>query len=204
MQAFIFMKKYLLYIFIFLSTQLFSQTVTDSLHYNITTDNGLSLGHLKVMQNKVDEIIETNVTSQTKIKLFVTVDLTYHLYSIYKDKHLIHSLVSVFLNKRLHSKTKVDRIGNTYQIFKNGQKANLDRAVIYSGSLLYFKEPIGLTQIFSEFDGLIKSIDQIGAHQYRITNPVNGKTSIYHYQDGILQQIIIHHKLLTVKIERLE
>jgi len=197
------MKKSLFYIFIFFSFQLFSQTVVDSLQYKITTENGISLGRLKVIQNKVDDVIETNVTSRTKIKLFVTVDLTYNLYSIYKDKHLFHSLVSVYLNKRLHSKTKVDRIGDTYQIFKNGQKTYLNKVVIYSGSLLYFKEPLGLTQIFSEFDGLIKSIDKIGPHQYRITNPINGKTSIYEYQDGILKQIIIHHKLLNVKIERL-
>ena len=114
----------------------------------------------------------------------------------------MYSSVTTFVNGKIHSTSKTEKIGNYYTITKNGHTSKYLNEIAFSGALLYYREPKGLTNIYSEFDNLEKPIKNIGINEYQITNPKNGYLSEYKYKNGVLVSTTNHHTLLTFKLTK--
>jgi len=61
----------------------------------------------------------------------------------------------------------------------------------YSTARLYFEEPIGISEVYSEAFLEFALLEDEGNHTYKLTLPGN-KINHYHYQDGKLMQIEVN------------
>ncbi len=164
--------------------------------YNITS-SGLSIGQIKVNKVFNNGLVKITAKSDVKVDLFVTLDVSYSLNSTYKNNELLNSTVITFVNGKEHSKTITKKVDNYYLITNNNDSKKISHPILYSGSLLYFIPPNQHKTVYSEIDGIEKSIKEISNLKFQITNPINEHTSIYEYKNNVAYKITIHHTLLT-------
>ena len=186
------MKNILIVLAVFLSFYCNSQ----NLNYKISTKN-TPVGNLTVTKTENDNVLQIEVISEVNIKVFIKVNLKYKLNCTYKNNELLFSSVTTYVNGKLHTTSKTEKNGEYYTITKDGHASKFMHKITYSGALLYFKEPKGVSTIYSEFHAIEKPMKAIGNHEYQITNPKNGLLSEYTYQNGTLETTMNHHSLMS-------
>jgi len=191
------MKKLLFFSFLAFSCILNAQTLT----YEVVTGKNY-LGEIIVMhiESKENQTLKINAVGNISFHLFKLINLNYELNTVFKAGELYYSSVIIYINGKEHSRTMTEQKGEHYTISKDAKSTLYLKNIIYSGSLLYFKEPVGILKIFSEFDGFEKQVKKSGVHHYQVINAKNGQISEYYYNEGILQEAIIHHPLMSFKI----
>jgi len=85
-----------------------------------------------------------------------------------------------------YSSTTYD--GSRYETTTEKGKKTLNRAVNYSLAMIFFSEPAGKTEIFSERLGEFVPIKKTGDHMYEVTLP-DGDKYTYRYTDGKMVQM---------------
>jgi len=191
------MKKLLFFSFLAFSCILNAQTLT----YEIVSGNS-HLGELIVThtENKENQTLKINIVSNVVFDLFKTINLKYELNTVFNAGKFYYSSVIIYINGKEHSSTITEQKDEYYTISKNGKSTLYLKNITYSGALLYFKEPIGILKIFSEFDGFEKQVKRLEVNHYQVINSKNGQKSEYYYHEGILQEAIIHHPLMSFKL----
>ena len=193
------MKQILLSVFLLIVTIVsYSQT----LHYKITSNDSY-IGKLEVTKSTTNNLLQIEVLSQVKVNLFIAIDFTYKLNCTYKNNELLFSSVTTYVNGKVHSTTTTEKDGAYYSVTKDEHPLKYLDKIFYSGALLYFTEPKGVTKIFSEFDGISKPITEINKNEYQIRNPKNDHLSEYRYKNGILQSSVNHHRLMTFTLTKI-
>jgi hypothetical protein len=168
--------------------------------YNITS-SGISIGRIAI--NKTINGNQTIITAKSKVKvdLFITLDMSYNLKSVYQGNNLLNSAVTTIVNGKEHSKTTTKRFDGYYLIISDEDSNKISHPINYSGSLLYFKRPIYNKVVYSEIDGIENTVDKMTNSKYQITNSKTGYTSIYEYSEEIASKIAINHTLLTFTLK---
>ena len=194
------MLKKLLLIIVFMLFGILAKA-QQKLHYKITS-NDMEIGNLTISKTKNNANTIYDVTSDSHFKLFITIDLSYKLNAVYQNNELIFSSVTTYVNGKQHNTATTEKKEDHLYILKNnGHETRSYQSITYSGVLLYFKEPINIKEVYSEFYTAFNPIQKIGTHKYQLTNSENGNTSEYYYLNGILQKASIHHTLMTFHLE---
>ncbi len=181
----------------------FAYTQNSKLEYKIIA-NHTERGNITVTKHIDDSgMVEFTAVSDSKFKLFITVNFSYKLNCVYKDGIFLFSSVSTFVNGSQHSSTTASKIDKTTYVLKNsGHEKRIFKPISYSGIKLYFEEPKNVTEVFSEFYNSFNPLQKIKNQVYQLTNTENGYISEYYYQNGILQKAIIHHEIMTFSLEK--
>ena len=191
------MKYLIILILVFVSFIGKTQTLT----YDLFAKDH-HIGELTVTKTEKENICKIEVLSIVSVHLFIKIELSYKLVSIYKNNELESGSVVVFVNGKEHSKTTVEKTGDFYTLTDGKHSKKLFDIITYSGARFYFTEPANINHLFSEFSNNVKPIKEIGENEYQVTDPEKGYKSEYIYKDGILQKSVIHHTLLTFKMEK--
>ena len=72
-----------------------------------------------------------------------------------------------------------------------------DYPISYNMLSLYSKEPVNISTVYSDNFEKFLSIQKLDTHKYRITLP-DDNYNIYHYIDGVLNRVEVHHTFYTV------
>ncbi len=89
-----------------------------------------------------------------------------------------------------------------YSVERNGTKKSIaNQEIQFCVADLYFREPKGLSSIFSNMWGANVTVASLGSGKYKVTNP-DGKSSIYSYQNGSLVQMEVDTPIGTVTTKR--
>ena len=174
----------------------FSQTYNYDVFYKNVKHGFLTVTYV----NEDSDILKVFIRSEVKIKVISKIDFLYTIQSVFQKEQLLNSSVVSYINGNLHSKSNTLKDKKKYLITINGHKYEFDKEILYSGSLLYIKEPVNYNEIYSETDGLKKSIKQTEPNIYQIINPKTGKSNKYYYETGILKKAEINDALLSFKI----
>jgi hypothetical protein len=189
-------------IIIFVCIIIYYTGVAQTSHYKISSRN-TPVGNLTVTKTENENLLQIEVISEVSIKVFIKVDLKYKLNCTYKDDELLFSSVTTYVNGKIHTTSKTEKNGANYTIVRDGHESKFLQKITYSGALLYFKEPKGITTVYSEFHAIDKPIKALGNHEYQITNPKNGLLSEYTYQNGILVTTMNHHSLMPFTLTKI-
>lgn len=84
--------------------------------------------------------------------------------------------------------TRVNKASDTYRVVSNEKESSLKESIDFSSIMLYFKEPIGITQVFVERIGDFIPLKKLSEGEYSYLQP-DGTTSIYRYLQGKLVEI---------------
>lgn len=193
----------LAYILLFAFSSLFAQSTISS--FDILLD-GEAVGILKATKNVSDKKIVKNISSNTDAKVLL---LTVHIESeIYATSGLDDILISSFAYRHAnrgaeHIETTVKRLaGGKYSVVRNGvQKTLSTEGIKYCVSDLYFKEPVGLTSIFSNTHGDFVKLQLLSAGKYQLTLP-DGKVNVFSYQNGKLIRVDVPMSVGNITFKR--
>ena len=164
---------------------------------------GKKIGTITGTIKTIDKVIKVDIVALAKIHFIIDEDIKYELNSVYKDGMLFFSSASIFLNNKPHFSSVIRKDGENYILTKNGKQTTLNEPIYYSGSLLYFIEPIDKQKIFSEIDDILKDITKDSTSFYKIVNPKNGYASYFIFENGILKSAKIHHTYMDVEVHLL-
>lgn len=190
------LRNRLLCVLVLISCFSKSQTYT----YFIYSEKKEQVGDLKITRTIKDTITRIDMVSQIKVKLIITTSVKCDLTTVYHNNELFSNSVVTYRNNSVSSVAKTVKVGSSYQFDKDGDKTNYLEKINYSESMLYFQEPSKLSYLYSEFDGVAKSVVEKETNLYHVKNPINGNVSEYFYQNNVLSAATIHFQMMILHL----
>lgn len=127
---------------------------------------------------KLESKSEAKVLFSTK-KNYVLMDVTY------KDGILVSSYCKNEINDEVDNYASINWDGSKYNITNEKKKFTHPTEVKYSVISLYFSEPKGMKQLFTERIGEVYPLTDLGSGRYEYKIP-NGDKNVYVYKNGEL------------------
>jgi hypothetical protein len=151
--------------------------------------------------NDIDTII--HAITDVDVRILFRFRVKYIQESVYRSGELLSSSIKTYKNKQLKSTTTLIRSGEGYILTADQDTSFIHDVIRYSGSLLYFHEPLEVKEMYIELSGKKVQVEKTGDHEYLVTDPQNGRTSRYRFKNGELQGTAIEHRLATIYTERI-
>ncbi|MDP9081107.1 MAG: hypothetical protein M3O71_27125 [Bacteroidota bacterium] len=185
-------------LFVAISSMALAQDQT--LNYNVL-HSGQTVGHLKLQQRKDGDDTFLNVASDVKMRFIFSINVNIREDSHYHDGKLICSHVSRMVNGKQKANKITKANGETYQLSDDGRISSINQKQISNNlTAMYLKEPVGLSQIYSDNFQQFVQVKQTDSHTYRIDLP-DGNYNFYTYTNGVCSKVDIHHSLYTIQIQ---
>ncbi|MBO9672803.1 MAG: hypothetical protein J7577_05125 [Sphingobacteriaceae bacterium] len=163
--------------------------------------NGEVIGEMYFQQKNEGENTYLTITSKVQTRFVFKINVETEDQAHFKNGKLLTSNVSRTVNGNARELKKTDWVNNRYQL-KTGNKTNtLDQPISYNMMLLYIKEPLNISEIYSDNFQCFIPVQKSGAHQYRIKLP-DGNYNDYHFENGICKLVVVNHSLYTIRMER--
>jgi hypothetical protein len=141
---------------------------------------------------------ETNMT----IKIIMKQDVRYASRALFQNGVFTSSVARSYLNDKLHHSCVTQWKSRSYEIRRDNEKTQLNRQVTYTGTMLYFREPAGISLVYSEMNGYDSKMTKSGEHHYTLTDGKSKKQNKYWYKGGILDHAYLNHTLIDIEIQR--
>ncbi|WP_158976921.1 DUF6134 family protein [Cellulophaga sp. L1A9] len=160
-----------------------------------------TIGSLKATKTSKNAKITYHTSSTINFRLIKEFAVNYK-YDVSFDAELLKkAVVNISINDKSHAKTLTQWHENEYHIEKNGKtEAPLESTINYATILLYFVEPLNVTDCYSEQDGSFNTIIPLGNHGYKKIN-ANGKENEYYYKHGVLEKAVIDGGLISFEMQ---
>lgn len=185
---------------LFLSMQLEAQQVEKSIKYGISA-LGMNLGEFSVIQRINDGVVSVEGITDVKVKLLLTYRVKYIQETTYQNGHLTKSHLQTKKNGETYSDTWLIAQNNDYLLIKDGDSTFINDDITYTGSLLYFNEPIDSKYLYKEKSGEKRRIKLTDAHTYVLINDEGQITHEYKYKNGILVHATIKYPIADIRLD---
>ncbi len=163
------------------------------LQYDIVFNNN-TIGRLAVtatatdmgVRYRADGLVVVHLLGEKSMKTLIT--------STYHGNLLTESSFLDQLNGKTKHDARVSREGTGYRIRVNEDLSRLvNRRINYSTSSLYYQEPVGISEVFSERHGQFCKLLPVGSHTYELTQP-DGRKNRYRYAKGACQEVEVNQR----------
>ena len=196
------MKYFILFLSLVSGSLLFGQN--EEQHYQMKA-LGINIGklHTTMKVEGKDTWYENNTLLEVHL-IFKRIQMMVENHVHYYGGQLVKAQNLVMINGKLHSTSLIEWKGDHYSIsIDEEDKDSLYTPVYFSGTLMYYREPVGMTQAFSESSGLFMPIIPLQKEVYQVTDPHNNREMIRYYKNGIHTKTKITHPLLTISLIRI-
>ncbi|NOX46710.1 MAG: hypothetical protein GXO89_07005 [Chlorobi bacterium] len=198
-------KLGLLGIFNFISSfHCIAQTQVKKAKYNIEVF-GMDVGELNVEQQIIGHDTIVKAITSVDFKFIFTYKGIYSQEGTYRNGELLQSHLKIIRKGKVSSDTRITKTGNYYTVIEGDEDTSyIYNKIRYSGSLVYFNEPVDISTIYYETSGEQKKIEAIGDHIYHVFKINKNKKNDYEYEyeDGILKRATIRYPLANIYLER--
>ena len=173
----------------------FSQT--RSLNFQIIRNEN-KIGTVRFSENASGSTDSLKMESNVKTR-FIFTFIGYVLESAtFRNGVLLQSSIYRKFNGDEKANKQHRAVNAQYIIYKGkGSKVMKDYPITYNMLSLYSKEPVNISKVYSDNFEQFLSIQKLDAHKYKITLP-DDNYNIYHYIDGVLNRVEVHHTFYTV------
>ena len=161
---------------------------------------GMNIGEFTVSQKTEGEDISIEAITDVEVKMIFTYRVKYIQQSLYRHETLWSSHVETLKNGKINSDTRLEKQGENYLLTQDGDSALIHDNITYSGSLLYFHEPVQIKDIYKERTGEKNSFRSIDDHTYAMVDEKDNKTNVYEYKNGVLVRAELIHSLATIQM----
>ena len=154
---------------------------------------GRTIGSLKVFDDKGKDNTETHrIESDFKIMFYKG---KYATQTNYSQGKLVSATCSHHVNGDLKERTLTkSSTKSLYEVLFSGEdgedkpKLELNSPINSTITGLYYKEPINITEVYSERYGKMCSVKKLSEGKYGVLLP-DGKQGIYSYKNGLCQEV---------------
>ena len=170
----------------------------------IFNDEKIGTLHAKELVSGKKTVKNLSIDTDTKY-LFVTVHVESEVHTIYENGILIEGTAYRDANHGSDNvQARVTKIGSkTYQRSRNGVNDKIfNKDITFCIIDLYFKEPVGITKVFSNMYAEMLTLKKVSPGKYQLITPDNND-SFYTYKNGklvIIEVNIIAGKVLSKRI----
>lgn len=163
------------------------------LHYDIVFNNS-TIGRLAVTAIASTNGIRYHADGLVMIHLLGEKSMKTLINSTYQDNLLTESSFLDQVNGKTKHDARVIREGTGYRIQVNEELSRLpNRRISYSAASLYYQEPVGISEVFSERHGQFCKVRPVGNHTYELTQP-DGRKNRYRYARGACQEVEVNQR----------
>jgi hypothetical protein len=174
---------------------------TEELYTYTVSRNGNNIGQMKLSRKISGEDVHLTIKSEVKTRFIMNINVNTIDQAQFNDGTLLYSTVLRTVNGNEKDAKKTRLINNKYEIQSgSGSVKPFKGHITYNMMMLYFKEPVGITQVYSDSFQQFISINRIGEHIYRLNLP-DGNYNDYHFQKGICSKVSVHHSLYEITIK---
>lgn len=148
--------------------------------------SGDKIGELTVTRTIKGNFTTYKLESKSEAKVLFSTKKNYVLMDvIYKDGKLLSANCKNEINDAVDNYANIFWDGEKYTITNEKKKFTHTTPVTYSVISLYFSEPKGLTNLFTERIGEVYPLKPLGDGKYEYKIP-NGDKNVYIYKNGEL------------------
>jgi len=196
----IFKIKYIIPFFLLANTSINNETTeVEKISFKIIKKNS-RIGYIDIEKTSLNKITTYTLDSEVKVKVVFNFSAIGREKSIYKDDTLIFSSIYRKLNNKVKLNQSLFFVNGKYLLKKKNKKEKINIDVINSNLVtLFFYEPVGIQEIYSDKYKKMVKITPIGNSRYKIVLP-NKSTSIYHYENGKCTMIDVVGSFFKVKL----
>lgn len=156
------------------------------------------IGQLNVTKVPTATGVQYRVDANVALQFFGEKHMVTHFTSTYQSNLLTEAQFHDQLNGRTKHDARVRWDGSGYRIrINDAQSVIAGRQATYSAASLYYREPMGVIDLFSERYGRFCSLRTVAPHTYELTLP-DGKKNLYRYADGVCREVEVQQPLFTV------
>lgn len=196
----IFKIKYIIPFFLLANTSIINETTeVEKISFNIIKKNS-RIGYIDIEKTSLNKITTYTLDSEVKVKVVFNFSAIGREKSIYKDDTLIFSSIYRKLNNKVKLNQSLFFVNGKYLLKKKNKKEEINIDVINSNLVtLFFYEPVGIQEIYSDKYKKMVKITPIGNSRYKVVLP-NKSTSIYHYEEGKCTMVDVVGSFFKVKL----
>jgi len=187
------MKSLILLLFIGLNT------ATPESYYVETGGHRIGDLNAEILHQEDKTIYQ--VSSKVEAHIFGKISVHYTLRSEFQGGYLRKSQVKVYNGDELHNSCSVVWKGDHYDIITDGEKSRINKKITSSTAQMYFKKPSAQNEIFSEFDGVFKHLEQEGS-LFTVSKKDGSHKTLYRYTGDSMTETSSHHAMLTFYVRK--
>lgn len=155
---------------------------------------GRTIGSLKVFDEKgADQNMETHrIESDFKVMFYKG---SYSTQTNYVQGKLVSATCAHHVNGDLKEKTLTKSSSRSlYEVLFSGEDGEDKPSVVVNKPIsstitsLYYKEPINITEVYSERYGKMCNVRKLSEGKYGVTLP-DGKEGVYSYKNGLCREV---------------
>lgn len=162
--------------------------------------NDVVIGQLNFSQKTNGRDTYLSMDSQVKTRFVFGINVKTSDYSHFSNGTLVSSNVYRSVNGKEKENKRTSLNNNFYQILSGSTVSRFDKLINYNMMMLYTREPLNTTQVYSDNFQQFITIKRTAPHSYRIRLP-DGNYNDYYFQNGVCQLVVIHHSMYTIKME---
>lgn len=163
---------------------------------------GAKIGKFSVVQKNENGNINIEAITDVEVKLLFTYRIKYIQNTVYEQGVLKSSNVKTYKNGKLNSDTMLKLENDVYLQIADGDTAVVNHPITYSGSLLYFNEPVGVKQLYKERTAEMRPITPLSDNTYVVTDQNERELNRYIYKNGVLEYAKMHHSIGAMELKR--
>lgn len=169
-------------------------------HYNVLY-RGNNIGNMYLTQIQTGNELSIKLTTNIQMNMLMSVSVYDAEEALYKEDKLIYSTVYRKVNGKQKANRQTKYCNGCYEIITEGKKGKLNKTSInYNLARLYCKEPVNITEVYSDAFQQFLNIEVLAAHKYKLALP-DGNYNVYYYKNGICNKVEVHHTFYTVEIQ---
>lgn len=184
-------KTTLFIIAILISGSLAAQNI----RYNVVKGSK-TIGSMDINRIQNGNSVRYDIKNDVEFTLLFSFTSVYWLSETFENGLLQKGDSHNLFNGRKQKYTNVERVDGKYYVSEDGVRSYItSKDVSYTVSNLYFTEPVGITEVFSQWFGKYLTMKKIGDHFYEMTSPDGVNT--YKYKDGICTEVKVSRDFAT-------
>ena len=165
---------------------------------------GAKVGEFSVTQKNKNGNVNIEAITDVKVNLLFSYRVKYIQNTVYEQGVLKSSNVKTYKNGKLNSNTVLKQEKDAYLLVADGDTTVINGSITYSGSLLYFNEPLGIKQLYKERTAEMRQITLLSEHIYVVNDEKERELNRYIYKDGVLEYAKMRHTLGTLELKRVK
>lgn len=164
---------------------------------------GAKIGEFSVSQTNENGILKIEAVSDIKVNLLFSYRVKYVQTTVYERGVLKSSCMKIYKNGQMDSDISLKLEKDYYLFMVDGDTTVIYDSITYSGSLLYFNEPIGIKQFYKERTAEKRQIKPLSEHLYIVKDEKGRELNRYVYENGILEYAKMYHTMGTLELKRI-
>jgi hypothetical protein len=199
-KSYVYKLKYILPFFLLSNTSSDNvNTKVENISFNIINKNK-NIGFIDIEKRDLEHTTTYIVNSEVNTKVIFNFSATGREKSIYRTDTLIYSSIFRKLNKKIKLDQRLTLDNGRYILNYKKNNEVLDFEVIKRNLVtLFFYEPIGVQQVYSDKYKKMVDINAQGKGKYKVVLP-NKSVNIYHYDKGTCTRIDVKGSFFKVKL----